>query len=290
MLQRLSHEVWQLCCIDTICDRQAVFFRCLLEGRALQVIDHLSVSEDSYPVALQLLREQYLDKEIRREIIQGVLDFHLETPKDLVELNDFIIKTQADVWELQASYTGDLYDDTSAGAIIISQVLFAKLPSNIKGKLIRISGKIDPTLSAILLKMPETKWFLIIKKPERTPVAKQRAPPRLRVEEENKSYSSLKILSTKVESKPLKCGFCKKDGHSAEDCPHYTSHEAQITRCKELWLCFRYFKKSHMGNMCPLRTARNSSCSSCNGKGHVTAVCPSIGNEEWGDTCLHTND
>ena len=128
------------------------FFRCSLEGRSFQFIDHLSVSEDIYLVALKLLRDQYLDEEeIRREITQGMLDFHLENPKDLVGLKDFIIKPQADVGELWASYNCDLHDDTSAKAIIISQVLFAKLPSDIKGKPIRISGKTYWTLSEILL-------------------------------------------------------------------------------------------------------------------------------------------
>lgn len=40
----------------------------------------------------------------------------------------FYHKTQADVLELRASYNCDLFDNASAGAIIISQVLFTELP------------------------------------------------------------------------------------------------------------------------------------------------------------------
>ena len=109
---------------------------------------------------------------------------------------DFKIKPQADVREFRASYNCDLFDNISSGAIIIPQVLFAKQPSDIKGKLIKISGKTNPTLSAILSKTLEiVKRFLIIKKPERTPVVKQSPPPpRLRVkEEEDKSCFSPKM-------------------------------------------------------------------------------------------------
>lgn len=122
------------------------FLRCSLEGRALQLIDYLSASEESYPVALQLLKNQYLD-EIREQIIQGILEFQLENPKDMVGLKDFIIKTKADVWKLRASDNCDLYNHASAGAIIISQVLFTKLTSEVKGELIRVSGKTYPIMS-----------------------------------------------------------------------------------------------------------------------------------------------
>ena len=45
-----------------------------------------------------------------------------------------------------------------------------------------------------------------------------------------------------------------------------------------------------MGNLCHLRRARNSSCSCCNVKGHVTAMCPVVRSGLRVDTCLHTND
>lgn len=39
------------------------------------------------------------EEEIRGEIIKEILDFQLDNPKNLEGLKNFMIKTQADMWE-----------------------------------------------------------------------------------------------------------------------------------------------------------------------------------------------
>ena len=87
------------------------------------------------------------------------------------------------MWELRASYNCDLYGYKSAGTIIISQVLFAKFPSEIKRERMWISGSTYPPLST-LLKETSTivKRILVARKPAKILSAKPRLQSKFKPE------------------------------------------------------------------------------------------------------------
>lgn len=128
------------------------------------------------------------------------------------------------MWELRFSYKCNLYDDTSAGAVFISQVLFSKLPAEVKSEWMRITSKTYPALSVILKRTTEIiKQLLIVRKLEKHPAKKPQPTPRVRVENESGPHSSLKNFNTDVRGGMKKCEFCGSDRHESLQCSHYNS-------------------------------------------------------------------
>ena len=78
--------------------------RSYLSGYPAQVIEHLSVSDENYFVALDLLRSEFLDLDfIKSQIFAEILSHELKAEFDLDALRTFCTQVKANLWELKSS-------------------------------------------------------------------------------------------------------------------------------------------------------------------------------------------
>ena len=113
-----------------------------LKMYALKQVSHLSITDENYSVALQLLNDEFLDKEF---IIDETLKNILKTmPSDdydaeFTNVKYFIAEVRSYLYELQR-YTVDFLEEGTAGNIFVSHIIMSKLPK----ELIRSQKLIPP--------------------------------------------------------------------------------------------------------------------------------------------------
>lgn len=117
----------------------------------LLLINHVSISNKNYQVALTVLKDEYLDEdEIIDNIFQDVVVFSSKREKSFSTLTELISKTASLLAELESSFNCTFSDDHFSGACLMVKILFSRFLREVEGELIRLSGKRIPTLSFIL--------------------------------------------------------------------------------------------------------------------------------------------
>ena len=99
-----------------------------------QVIEHLSVSDENYFVALDPLRSEFLDLDfIKSQIFAEILSHELKAEFDLDALGTFCTQVKANIWELKSAYGLDFMARETPGEELVSHSFF-------KREMIRLSA------------------------------------------------------------------------------------------------------------------------------------------------------
>ena len=270
-----------------------------LRDYALKVVKHLPISDDNYDLALQMLKNEFLDVPyITDETFKNILN-SAPTPEfdpEYLSVKVYLNEVKAYLYDLKAHQV-DLLGDT-AGNKFASHVIFNKLPVSIKRELVRKVGSSYPTLNEIfdnyndvikiLLKTgpakksfskPMNKSNVNDRQSSKAMVSSNKPPYKLNAEKgpsvRPKEKPTMQNFSSINKSDYYKCKLCSTGGHSIGGCPTFTSCNARIDRLKELGLCFRCAGSGHTEVQCYGKQNKlRFECRSCKRRDHITPLCP----------------
>ena len=260
-----------------------------LSGRAAQVVSHLSITDANYEVALDLLKEEFLN--IPLLIDESIAQIMAMTPsfdKDFSGLRAFISDLRAKVFEFK-TFNIDFLEEDSAGCLMLSHIILQKLPSSFKRELIHRSNTTFPSINCIFRFSNEIIGTLIKtsggsnnKKPSGNNVntpAKQGAKDPVnkfssKPEKESKPVFDALYAKSQATGKPKFCKFCVIKGHQSYECPKYNTLAERRSRCHSLQLCTICTSNNHTFEKCPGAAGKMKyPCHFCKERNHASSLC-----------------
>ena len=165
----------------------------------------------------------------------------------------YVAEIKATMHDLKQSYSTNFIVN-SAGYLLISSVVFHKLPSVLQKPLMTKVDSNYPTLTQIFDNISNV--ITVLTKPNinnklrsdsrtmHSPVFKPHKP--------NTSSSTLETFATSLAGKTNKiyCKFCDSNGYFSCNCTAYKTLEQRKTRCSELRRCFKCLSSTHMATQC----------------------------------------
>src|ERR1700755_1958236 len=235
------------------------FLKFLLEVNALKDIEHLPNVDENLEVALDILKNLYLDESYIIDSLFHKIDSapNLDN-KNLENIRIFLSEVRANLHELK-EFGLNFFDVSSAGCKLMSHIIVDKLPSNFLRELKLLTQEEYPSLNHIL-----DNYGRVLKSIEKGRVKNQASPKKERYserrkqsknekksasfnasvysEEESSKYSKADkraevFLNEKRKKKfshspPSKCKFCGGK-HRMIYCEKYYSPETKRERCRE---------------------------------------------------------
>ena len=259
------------------------YLRGYLAGYPLQLVQHLSITEENFDTAIQLLKKEYLDQEFIISAIFNQIDKAEPKPDlEFIGIKKFLTETRANLCELKCSYDLDFLEENTPGNKYLGYSIFAKLPNALKKEIIHVVGTNYPSLNQIMDNYADVIKTLVITKTAGSPSkpGSQQPPdnrPRRSEQYKNsKTFSTLENFATEVETRSAQkhCKFCAADGHYSRFCAKYHTLDARKARCTELRLCTLCTSAQHTANACPgTRNKLSYPCKICRTRKHNTALC-----------------
>ena len=254
-----------------------IYLKSSLRGRALALVEHLPVNEDSFDEAWQLLEDEFYDADfLLNSVISKIIDY----PKcsDLNSTMEFCTSLKSWVLNLR-KMNYDFETVETAGNLIMSNLVRSKIPTFFLQELCRRSGVGYPSLNHFLEYSSEmAKMF---KKSssnasgfKKTEISKNYA---------TKTYSN--VSKSDIKSSPQgsdknflrSCKFCLGTNHSTLRCKTYYSYADRIKKADSLSLCTKCLSKNHQFDMCPGKKGKLPyPCTSCKQTDHITSLCPNM--------------
>ena len=133
-----------------------IYLRVYLKGYAFRVMQHLSITDENFSSAINILKNEFLD-------IPFIIDENLKTlinPKPgfdtkFLETRSYLNNMRALLYDLQ-SLGVNFLEEGSAGSKLVGNIIFAKLPLIVKKELTYKIGSIYSTLTEIFEHHNET--------------------------------------------------------------------------------------------------------------------------------------
>ena len=303
-------------CVDAAAQlsdsNKLTYLRGYLTGYAFKVISHLSISDDNYKVAIDLLKDEFLDVPyIVDESFKQLLSKSPTFNTDFAGVRSYINECRAIVYELR-QYKVDLLDKDAAGCKLLSHIISGKLPVSVKRELVHKVNCNYPTIGDLFDHYKDIIQTLIRTsnykpsaktdkkdsggKSKNAQLTSNKSGEKSKVPEKPNS-STLENFNTTVENKSVPkgsnskkgsnansnsdnssryCKFCNGFGHSMLYCPKYEKVADHQSRCASLGLCALCTSSKHDASKCPGKDNKLSfSCYSCKRNKHITALCPS---------------
>ena len=240
------------------------YLRGYLTDYAFSVISHLSISNENYKAALDLLNAEFSDKEfIIEEYFTKIISNSPKYDPQFEDVKKYLNETRACIHDLK-KYGVDLLLPNSSGLKHISHIVFNKLPAILKQELVHKIGSNYPSLT--MLKQLFDNYHDLIKTIIRTSLKKKifaqksktvsqghddhntflskpsshfGEPTMYQQDSNPEGSSALQNFTTQSSaSHPRKpCKFCNVSSHVMYRCDKYNSHEARRQRCLEMGLC-----------------------------------------------------
>ena len=280
-----------------------IYLRGYLRGYAFKVVQHLSVCDQNYAIAIKLLKEEFLDVNfIVDELLKKILTMK---PKNEFNNNDtriYINEIRAILYEL-SKFDYDFMQVGSPGCLFVSHVIYSKLPVHFRREISRktcnnypdvnlifehyneIISNLQRNMPAVSSKYQSGKPYMpVMHKPNDKPyMPEMHKPKKYEPNFGSNSSSSLQNYKTNTVKyanhsgtnfiqKP--CKFCGVSGHSLVKCTRFTTANARIDRCRQLKLCIYCSSAKHTDDNCTgLKNELPFSCQLCSSKAHIAALC-----------------
>ena len=255
------------------------------EGLAFKLIGDLALTDSNYAEAEKVLLKEYLDvNRIRDELFHELLNKVPKFESNFEGVRIYVAEIKATMHDLKESYSTDFVVN-SAGYLLISSVVFHKLPFVLQKPLMTKVNSNYPTLTQIFDNISNV--ITVLTKPNINNKLRSDSrtmhSPVYRPHKPNTSSSTLETFATSLAGKTNKiyCKFCDSNGNFSCNCTAYKTLEQRKTRCSELRRCFKCLSSTHMANQCSgNRGALKYPCKNCSSGGHTTAMChqPSVNN------------
>ena len=303
-------------CIDsvgTLSDSSKLtYLRGYVKDYAFRIISHLSINDDNYDIAVQLLKDEFLDKEyIIDESFKMLINNYPKYDENFCNVKSYINDCRALLYELK-SYNMDLLEVDTAGCKFISHIIFMKLPYSFRRELVHKVETNYPTVIDIFGNYNDIIKTLIrttsgknkhFKGNEQSVRSKSKYgsnPGKAQTDsnssksyqnDHDKNKSTLENFNTGSVAERVKhCKFCSTNGHLMVHCEKYNSYDKRKSRCLELGICNFCSSNKHTGDTCPGKQGKLSfACYYCNSKNHISALCPKGKSQKTTSTNLCIN-
>uniref|UniRef100_A0A914L0A1 Integrase catalytic domain-containing protein n=1 Tax=Meloidogyne incognita TaxID=6306 RepID=A0A914L0A1_MELIC len=255
------------------------YLKSCLRSAPLAVIESFPLVDQSYPQAVDLLKQKYENPtEISRSLCQSLKQL------PTVRKGEYFCRDLSSlVNEFESLICRFTQQGENTDNIHIQLEIESKLPTFVLEEIYRAKEN-NPAWTTELLKQ---KLKAILKRKEDISAMNNSSPPKPQVSPSHKLYSprndsppgprsSLTFntqtvrRSNAVEPK-LPCLFCNVFGHFSPSCQQYPDLFSRRNKLKELRRCFSCMKEGHTTSQCrmPMR------CSSCGGP-HPRALCSNL--------------
>ena len=254
-----------------------------LRDYALKVVKHLPISDTNYQLAVNMLKQEFLDVAyITDETFKNILrasptvDFDPEFTSVKIYLNE----VKAYLHDLKANNV-NLLEEGTAGNKFVSHIIFNKLPFSIKKEMVHKALSNYPSLNFILENYNDViktlmKTSLVKKKVVNKPFNKtsttfngQFSKPK----EAKGTMQNFGAVNTKLVK--LRCKLCSSEGHTIGKCTNFLKYNDKLARLKELSLCSRCAGSGHNEDNCYGKQNKlRFECRNCKKKEHITPLCP----------------
>ena len=248
-------------------------------GLAYKIISHFDIIDENYELALQALKDEFLDKDhVVDETFKQILERFPKYDPEFENLRLYVAEMKSVLGDLKKSYNVDLVTPNTGGYLFVSSIIFSKLPPVVKKALIEKVDSNYPTLDQIFNNIKD-----IVKKLDKTKSkksdnqksdsSKDFKPPKT----DPVHKPALENFVTSVSRGPAEsyhCKLCDSNGHTAYYCNQYKTREQRVERCKSLKLCFRCNSNKHITTSCPGKEGKmRFPCRTCGSRGHISAMC-----------------
>ena len=257
-----------------------------LRDYALSIVKPLSISDDNYEVAIQMLKREFLDQkfiidETYLNILKASPSF--SNDPDFLSVKTYLNEIRAYLYELKAQGIDLLLKD-SAGLSLISHIIFNKLPAVVKSEFIHYLGESYPDLNALFENYHSVLAILTKtcsarpKDPINKPTFNKFNGARPKVQKPNYRETvpqKSALQNFKVINKNSSCKLCGSNTHTLGQCDSFTSYLSKVDRLRELTMCIRCAGSGHDENKCYGKQGKlRFPCKICNKREHFTALCP----------------
>ena len=262
------------------------YLKSYLSGYALKVVQHLAITDENYPVALELLKIEFLNtNSIVDELYKKLLNIKPKIDDNFKGTKICINEFRCILSDLK-NYKRDLLGDENSKEFV-GHILFNKLPIAFRKELIRKIDNGYPSIDDIFSNYVEVVHTLNLhtSKPYQKPNFKPDFVKSKTFENKIASASALepkkpvlqnsatisKVSSSVSSDKKKHCKFCNLDGHTNFTCRKFNSHEARVKRCKALGICARCMSSTHDESSCSVEL--HYPCHICQSQSHISALC-----------------
>ena len=258
------------------------YLRTCLTDFPLQLISHLTINNDNYLVAINLLTSEFLDIPfIVDDIFKMLISAYPKYDPEFMEVKKYISKVRADLYDLFTTFKLDFLTPNTSGHILVSHIVFSKLPNIIKRELIHITKNNYPTVTQIFDNYMDVIKTLV-KTSSRKPDSyhfkkefKNKPDSSVKPKQALENFKTVNVKMTQP-SAQFHCKFCAVEGHSMLKCTRYVGLEERQKRCLELSLCTLCTSSKHKSNDCfGKRNSLSYECKICKSKSHISALCDS---------------
>ena len=270
-----------------VCDSTKLsYLKSYLRGYALKVIQHLSVTDKNYSVAVKLLEKEFLDKEVLADdLYKKLLEMKPKFDSSFQSTKSYINDVRCVLNDL-LNYDRNLLEGETSTEFV-SHIVFNSLPVVVQKEFIRKLNKNFPSVTDIFEHYVSIIRTLNLssKTSVDKPIVKFTPKPNF-VKEKPKSVmgslhpsktllqnnASVSESKNKSQYEGKNCKFCAdSSGHSMFGCRTYNSHESRVERCQELNLCSKCSSAKHDAISCTAKLKFR--CRLCDADDHISALC-----------------
>ena len=271
-----------------------------LRDYALSIIKHLSITDDNYELAIDMLRKEFLDEEFivdetYKNILKAFPSFNsINNDPEFSSVKAYLNEIRAYLYELKSKGI-DLLEHGSAGLSLISHIIFNKLPNLVKREFIHFLSKNYPTLSEVF-----DNYHTVLARLSKVTSVKHKQPiksnfqrynevkPKEKVKSEPEQFKNKGVFTNFKTNQRKSCKLCGSGDHTLGQCDEFVSYQSKVNRLQELTLCTRCAGSGHDENQCFGKQGKlRFPCKICNTREHFTALCPV--NSGKGETSNKTN-
>jgi len=241
-----------------------------LTGYALKVVSHLKTDNENYPVALELLEREFLNKDqLVDDLFSRLVALKPISDCDSHHTKLYINEVRCALSDLK-NYGKDLLADTSCEQFV-SHIVFSKLPTAFRQEAARKLGTNFPTLSMIFENYVEILRMLSLRTENvHVKLCEKESNSDKYKNKKYRNVSNSNVNSVNVV--PVRsCKFCSNSDHAMVNCRKYRSHTERVSRCKELKLCSRCTSARHDEKSC--NSNLPFACPICSKTNHIHALC-----------------
>ena len=246
--------------------QKLIYLKNFVKGEALNTIENITVNDEGFEIAFDLLDFNFLNKEeIRDRTLEEILS--LSEAKSLKEVESLIRAVNSKLHDLKSLNLG-LLESNSAGLVLVSKIICNKLPHHFLIELFRETSTNYPSFNQCIL----TRLKVNCKDNGSKANGNDKgAKPKMA----NKSSNNSDNKPGKAKVKSSKCRFCGSPEHTTINCDAYPSVEARVSLADKKGWCTKCLSGKHLLDSCPGKSASLPfKCYKCKKAEHHAAVYP----------------
>jgi len=265
------------------------YLKTFVKGYAAKIIQHLQICEENYEIALNLLKTEFLDEEaLIDDLLAKLLKLTPKVDNTFLEMKIYLNDVRCILSDLNL-YKKDFMSD-NAGNLLLSHIVFSRLPVLFRQELVRKLGCKYPTLQQILDNYVEIVRLLNMRKPFSPPeqnktndkidFQKRTVSRSITVDEKSAQFDD-------AGQKPRFCKLCSATGHSMLHCRRYDSFSTRKNRCVALKMCIRCSSTRHNEQECNANLTYP--CLFCKSRAHISALCSKYAPQVVHNHCFNSS-